>query len=274
VAGYNFSGSGYSIGVEGSTASSSGAGVGSASIAGAYGVSGSNSASSGFAVGMTGNTNSPDGAGILGANNASSGTGAGVQGYANGPGLNAVAGYNHGTSGFAVGVVGGSYSPNGTGVQGWNAGGGLAGQFDGPVTINGNLTINGSMNASGVKNFKIDDPLDPEHKSLYHAAIESSEMLNVYSGNVVLDTNGEATVTMPGWFQALNEDFRYQLTTIGGSAPVYIAEEMRDNRFKIAGGRMGMKVSWQVTGARHDAWAEAHPMQVEEPKPKRDEGTR
>ena len=35
-----------------------------------------------------------------------------------------------------------------------------------------------------------------------------------------------------------------------------------------------MEVSWLVSGVRHDAWAEAHPMQAEEPKPQRGGGTR
>jgi hypothetical protein len=129
----------------------------------------------------------------------------------------------------------------------------------------GNLNVAGNITGKA-KNFKIDDPLDPDHKSLYHASIESSEMMNIYSGNVVLDRKGEAVVAMPEWFEALNTDFRYQLTTIGGNAHVYIAREIENNRFKIAGGRGGLKVSWQVTGVRHDAWAQAHPMRVEEEK--------
>jgi hypothetical protein len=38
------------------------------------------------------------------------------------------------------------------------------------------------------------------------------------------------------------------------------------NRFKIAGGRSGIRVSWQLTGLRKDAWAQAHPLRVEEDK--------
>jgi len=129
-----------------------------------------------------------------------------------------------------------------------------------------NLNISGTLNAKGTKNFKIDDPLDPEHKALYHASIESSEMVNIYSGNVILDRKGQAVVRMPEWFEALNTDFRYQLTTIGRSAPVYVAHEIQNHEFKIAGGRAGMKVSWQVTGVRHDSWAQAHPFQVEKMK--------
>jgi hypothetical protein len=98
-------------------------------------------------------------------------------------------------------------------------------------------------------------------------------MMNVYNGNVTLDANGEAVVEMPAYFEALNRDFRYQLTTIGGFAPVYIAETIQDNRFKIAGGTSGIIVSWQVTGIRQDAWANENRIPVEEPKPADERGT-
>jgi len=101
---------------------------------------------------------------------------------------------------------------------------------------------------------------------LTHAAIESSEVLNLYTGNATLDDSGAAVAQLPEWFEAINKDFRYQLTNIGGFAPVYIAEEVSGGRFKIAGGRPGTKVSWQVTGVRHDAWEKAYPMEVEADK--------
>jgi hypothetical protein len=44
------------------------------------------------------------------------------------------------------------------------------------------------------------------------------------------------------------------------------------NRFKIAGGTSGMKVSWQVTGIRKDPWANANRIQVEEDKPDKEKG--
>ena len=56
-------------------------------------------------------------------------------------------------------------------------------------------------------------------------------------------------MNLPDYFQAFNGDFRYQLTAIGAPGPnLYIAEEISGNRFKIAGGKAGSKVSWQVTG--------------------------
>jgi len=133
------------------------------------------------------------------------------------------------------------------------------------VDASGNLNVKGKITA-GTKDFRIDHPIDPDNKYLYHASVESSEMTNIYSGNVKLDRKGEAVVELPGWFEALNGDFRYQLTCLGGFAPVYIAREIHNNRFKIAGGLPGIRVSWQVTGVRHDAWAQAHPLRVEEEK--------
>jgi hypothetical protein len=93
-------------------------------------------------------------------------------------------------------------------------------------------------------------------------------MKNIYDGVVVLDGRGQAVVTMPDWFEALNENFRYQLTAVGRPAPgLYIAEELRHNRFTIAGGRPGTKVCWLITGIRHDDFARAHPLHVREDKP-------
>jgi len=89
-------------------------------------------------------------------------------------------------------------------------------------------------------------------------------MMNIYNGNVTLDANGEAVVELPDWFGALNRDFRYQLTAIGAPGPnLYIAEEISGNHFRIAGGSSGIKVSWQVTGIRQDAYANAHRILVE-----------
>jgi hypothetical protein len=145
--------------------------------------------------------------------------------------------------------------------------GGYAGYFDGDVYVSG--TIN-----KGAVGFKIDHPLDPENRYLYHSGVESPDMMNVYNGNVILDASGEAWVNLPDWFEALNRDFRYQLTPIGGPGPgLYIAEKVQNNRFKIAGGEPGLEVSWQVTGIRHDPYAEANRIPVEEEKPAEEQGT-
>ena len=137
------------------------------------------------------------------------------------------------------------------------------------VTVNGNVMIDGILQAQ-TKQFKIDHPLDPENKYLHHTSVESDAMLNLYNGNVVLGAEGGAWVALPAWFEALNGEFRYQLTPIGAPGPgLYVAEEIQGNRFKIAGGAPGMKVSWQVTGIRHDPWAQANRAPVVTDKPLR-----
>ncbi len=142
---------------------------------------------------------------------------------------------------------------------------GYAGQFDGALNVTGTLSKTGGS-------FKIDHPLDPANKYLLHSFVESPDMMNVYNGNTTLDVNGEATIELPDWFEALNRDFRYQLTALGAPGPnLYVAEEIRGNRFRIAGGSPGLRVSWQVTGVRHDAWANAHriPVEVQKPAPEK-----
>ncbi|MBM3287698.1 MAG: hypothetical protein FJY88_10175, partial [Candidatus Eisenbacteria bacterium] len=109
-----------------------------------------------------------------------------------------------------------------------------AGYFTGDVYVNGNL------GCSGTKPFRIDHPMDPANKYLYHFAVESDEVLNTYRGNVVLDGAGDAWVELADWYDAVNRDASYQLTCIGGHAPVYIASKISGNRFKIAGGTPGL----------------------------------
>jgi hypothetical protein len=114
---------------------------------------------------------------------------------------------------------------------------------------------------------KIDHPEEPANKYLNHSFVESAEMKNIYDGTVTLDAQGEATVTMPSWFEALNRSFCYQLTSIGTPSPeLHIASELQKGKFQIAGGKPGSRVSWQVSGVRNDAWAKANQIPVEEEK--------
>jgi hypothetical protein len=141
-----------------------------------------------------------------------------------------------------------------------------AGYFNGDVQVTGSV-----LKAGG--GFRIDHPLDPDSKYLTHSFVESPDMKNVYDGVAILDAKGEAVVTLPVWFEAINKDFRYQLTAIGGAAPsLHIAQELTNNHFKIAGGSPGLKISWQVTGIRNDAWAKANRIQVEQDKPDNERG--
>jgi len=211
------------------------------------------------------------------------GAGTGVWGESGGSGTGVV-GFsvsNHGVHGMSTsgrGVYGQSAGSGGFGVYGYNSSSGpgvygtsvsgWAGSFDGNVNVNGTL----SKAAGG---FRIDHPLDPSGKYLSHSFVESPDMMNVYNGNVTTDATGEAVVELPEWFEALNRDFRYQLTVMGGGdvwAQARVAREVDGNRFTIQTSVPRTKVSWQVTGIRHDAYAEAHRIPVEEEKPSGQQG--
>jgi hypothetical protein len=251
---YGFSGT--NRGVFGASASSSGYGVFGENNSGiaVYGDSDNGKGvfgESDRSIGVHGK--SGDGKGVLG----SSSTDAGVEGTSPKVG---VRGLGSGIGGIGIAGIG-----NDVAVFGW--GGNFAGSFIGNVDITGSLTVDGT------KSFKIDHPLDPSNKYLYHSSVESPDMKNVYDGVVVLDDKGEAVVVLPVWFEALNKEFRYQLTPISAPGPnLYIAEEIKNHRFKIAGGSSEMKVCWQVTGIRQDAWAQANPLVIEQDKSENERG--
>jgi len=187
-----------------------------------------------------------------------------------------VYGYTESTSGYTFGGYFESESNDGRGVYGYASGSRgigvfgsseyLAGMFTGNVSIFGTL-------AKSAGSFRIDHPLEPESKFLQHSFVESPDMMNVYNGNIILDYNGEAIVELPDYFDALNRDFRYQLTAIGMPGPnLYIAEKISGNHFKIAGGAPDMEVSWMVTGIRDDAYARSNPIEVEVQKDDLEQG--
>ncbi|HEV8486371.1 MAG TPA: hypothetical protein VGV87_22700 [Blastocatellia bacterium] len=66
--------------------------------------------------------------------------------------------------------------------------------------------------------------------------------------------------------QALNRDFRYQLTVIGTFAQAIVATKISGNRFTIKTNATNVEVSWQVTGIRKDAYGNKHRISVEEVK--------
>ena len=183
-----------------------------------------------------------------------------------GDGIYSTSNLGNGVSGINTGGSGAGVYANGSSTGIYAVGGSYAGVFGGNVSVIGTLSkLAGS--------FKIDHPLDPENKFLYHSFVESPDMKNIYDGIATLDAGGTATVTLPDWFEALNQDFRYQLTAVGAPGPnLYISREVAGNQFSIAGGTPGMRVSWMVTGIRHDAYASAHRIPVEETKTAKDRG--
>jgi hypothetical protein len=168
--------------------------------------------------------------------------------------------------------MGGVHGVGGAGTPDPHLTASYAGLFDGAVRINGNLLVTGTVTKGGGA-FQIDHPLDPANKYLMHSFVESPEMKNVYDGVAVADAAGEAAVELPAYFDALNKDFRYQLTPIGGpAAGLHVKEELSGNRFVIGGAGPGRRVCWQITGSRKDAWAIANPLIVEREKRKVEKG--
>jgi hypothetical protein len=248
-----------------------------------YGVSGTG------VIGLFGNGEGIDGYGVYGSGN----TGVYGNGYAAGV---------YGASDASTGVIGtstnyvGVYGSGPTGVTGvsssgpgvyaqsdtgWaldaygtsNATGVLAGSLSGwAAWFNGDVEVDGNLSKSG-GSFKIDHPLDPSNKYLYHSFVESPDMKNIYDGSVTTNANGEAIVTLPKWFEALNRDFRYQLTVIGQFAQAMVASEISNHQFSIKTDKPNVKVSWQVTGIRQDPWANAHRIPVEELKSGKERGS-
>jgi hypothetical protein len=272
--------------VQGVAASATGIGIGVHGLVfstGGRAIYGEATATSGPTYGVYGESYSTDGIGVVGLANPSVGNVTGVQGYIFSTAGRAVAGLSDSSAGFADGVAGYTASTaGGAGVFGYAVAttgttravfglapstAGYAGYFSGRAHVTGTLSKGGGS-------FKIDHPLDPENKYLYHSFVESPDMKNIYDGVVTTDANGFATVAMPDWFDALNRDFRYQLTVIGKGewSQARIHEPLAQGRFTIETSRPRVQVSWQVTGIRKDHFAEANRIPVEEGKPDDERG--
>jgi trimeric autotransporter adhesin len=246
---------------------SSGTGISGKSVS-SHAVVGQSVSGIGVVGTSTGNNgvfgNSANGDGVRGETGSSNGSG--VVGTTTSGAWGAL-GRQVGTAHAGVYAVSG---PNGNinaaiwGVQ--NATAGAAGFFEGTVDVNGDLYATD-------KHFRIDHPLDPLNRYLEHASVESNERMNIYNGNITTDAHGEATVQLPNWFEALNVDFRYQLTTLGEEfAQARVSRKIERNRFSIKTDRPHIEVSWQVTGVRNDAYARTHPIRVEVDKPAEERG--
>src|SRR5215218_7813716 len=216
-AGIGVYGNGGSYGVIGSSATSTGVRGGG----GTYGVDGFAFPGEGHA-GVHGTilSNAANAAGVSGVNFDNACCGMGVAGFHYGQGIGV---YGEANNGFAVS----GFSPNN-----WS------GYFQGSVNVVGTL-----FKSSGA--FRIDHPLDPAHKYLQHSFVESPDMMNVYNGNVLTNGKGFATVKLPKWFQALNRDFRYQLTIVGSrgwDAKAGVWKKIRDNSFTIRTNKANVEV--------------------------------
>lgn len=219
------------VGVYGKSAPADGWGFGGSFIGGYMGVSGTviNPSGTGMYYGVVG---------AVTGDSSPAGSRYGIWGTADGTG-----------TGTRVGVVGSAAG----GTTNWG------GYFSGNVNVTGSISKGGGS-------FKIDHPLDPANKYLYHSFVESPDMKNIYDGTVITDASGLATVTLPDWFEALNKDFRYQLTVIGDFAKAIISKKISNNQFTIRTDKPNVEVCWLITGVRKDAFAEKHRIPVEELK--------
>jgi hypothetical protein len=130
----------------------------------------------------------------------------------------------------------------------------------GNVLFRGNLAITGALSKGG-GTFVIDHPLDPKNKLLYHSFVESPDVLNIYDGLAQFNEKGEATITLPSYFTALNTNFQYQFFPLYEPMPnLFVQQEVQDNSAIIGGGVPGGTVSWQVTGVRRDPYILANPI--------------
>lgn len=265
------------------TNTGAGAGLAGSGTANA-GVYGTSTASSGVKGEISGTSTRADSAGVYGFSGFDNGNGLigeatngaaayGVWGISNAG--RGVVGENLNTVrlGSSPGVYGGGLAEDGVWAISGLGNGLYASGGDYAAYLAGKVYIGGPLEKPA-GSFKIDHPLDPENKYLYHSFVESPDMKNIYDGVAVLDETGSAEVSLPEWFSALNDNFRYQLTALGAPGPnLYIAQKISNNRFKIAGGTAGMEVSWQLTGIRRDAYANKNRIQVEVEKAPSARGT-
>jgi hypothetical protein len=242
---------GFSFGVIGINSSTTGGyGTYGESLGAGTGVGGLSATGNGVFGWHQGTTG--DKAGVRGQTSSTASLASGVKGEATAspPGGDVVGVWGDAPSGI------GMLASGPIGILGYSASA-FAGYFVGNVHVNGTLT-------KGAGAFRIDHPLDPQHKYLQHSFVESPDMMNIYNGNVRTDRRGFATVRLPRYFRALNRSFRYQLTVLGRSfARAVVWQKITGDRFRIRTDRPGVEVSWQVTGIRKDAYANAHRIRPE-----------
>lgn len=315
VAGVATAGSGSSSGLWGQCASTDGRGVtawatastgatnalwAQADSTGGRAITAFAPASTGSTFGIWAQSNSSAGTGVYGFAGDAFGNTKGVHGAANstngigvygtgrygvyGTGFYAVYGYSttgygvYGSSTSASSAVKGDASLSGSrGVYGTALTYGVYGDtyFGGSGTYG--LYANGNTGASGNKSFRIDHPLDPLHKYLLHYSAEGPEPQNIYNGTVTTDKNGAAWVELPGYFDEINKQPRYQLTVVDDSASlgfvqVKVARKIRDNRFLIMTSSPNIEVCWEVKAVRNDLWNRKYGAPVEVEKPERERG--
>ena len=113
------------------------------------------------------------------------------------------------------------------------------------------VRVNGPLEVTGSKQFVIDHPSRRDHV-LRHAATESPVSGVEYGGTIRLNSNGEASVELPDYFEALTnpEGRTAHLTAIGRPFPVGY-EPITGGRMTVYG-EPNRDISWLVKAARRD----------------------
>jgi hypothetical protein len=150
--------------------------------------------------------------------------------------------YNHAKKGGAMSRIEG-FDPASPGQQPGDAN-------DSPVPVRVWGDPDTDIFGTGSSGLTVDQALDRENAYLPQAFAGSPEMLRVCSGTVTTGDDGAARVALPEYFEALNSEFRYQLTVVGHFAQAVVAEEIHGNSFSIRTDSPRIKVCWQVTGVR------------------------
>lgn len=184
------------------------------------------------------------------------------------------------TSGATYGGTFDAYSPTASGVLGRalavsGVNYGVRGATN-SFTDGFGVYANGRMGASGTKSFRIDHPLDPANKYLFHYCAEGPEPLNIYGGTVTTGDDGTAWVELPAYFGEINRDPRYQLTVVDEGddfVQAKVSRRIADNRFQIRTSRPKVEVSWEVKAARNDRFVRAYGAPVEVEKSADERGT-
>lgn len=287
--------SGTNYGVRGSIQSSSGSGVHgrSDSTSGlTYAVSGSNASVSGrgvngYAFAATGTTyggyfqsESSSGRGLFAWASNSVGSTVGAYAQANSNGGIAVYGDATNSGGATFGGYFVSRSVDGQAVHGVaTAGVGTTYGVVGEVGSGSGYGVYflGRLAGSGTKLFRIDHPLDPLNKYLLHYCAEGPEPMNAYSGTVVTDDKGYATVKLPDYYESINRDPRIQLTVLDEADSdefvlVKAVSKPRSGFFRIRSSMPGVQVFWRVDAVRNDAFVRKHGAPVEEIKTGKEKG--
>ncbi len=220
-------------------------------------------------VGNGSANNGGDGVNAYGGGGNDGGTGISASGgggaESGGGGIEAHGGNGSLYGGDGIDAFGGGGTYGSYGIYAMGGTGRIAGFFE------GNIDVTGTVNTGKIV-VTLDDPVDPGNKYLAHASVQSSEMMNMYSGNVTTDELGLATIQLPDWFETENGDFRYQLTVLGQFAQAIIKDKIANKKFTIMTNASHVEVSWQVTGIRQDAYAKANPLIVEREKPENERG--